>query len=144
MSDWTGDLKDLPPVRHVRALATSWRGWVILVFVAVQLLWPLEYYVGRRDPHDERFAWRMFSPMRMTTCAPVFDVAGEPVRLDSEFHEAWIELAKRGRFVVIEAMAQHLCAQHPDASVDVTLTCKYVDHPDRTFHGSDMCHHPLL
>ena len=56
----------MTPVAHIKALAATWRGRFILVFVLSQLLLPLHYYVGRRDPHDERFAWRMFSPMRMT------------------------------------------------------------------------------
>jgi hypothetical protein len=38
------------------------------VFVVSQPLLPLHYCMANRDDHDERFAWRMFSPMRMTRC----------------------------------------------------------------------------
>lgn len=128
----------------VRALARSWQGVVILGVVVAQLLLPLHYYAVRRDPHDERFAWRMFSPMRMARCTPAFTVDDKPVALAGRFHEAWIEIAARGRFVVIEEMAARLCAQHPGAAVRVQLRCTYLDRPAETFGGFDMCKAPLL
>ena len=132
------------PLRHVRALLSTWPGRFILVFVASQLALPLLYYVARRDPHDERFAWRMFSPMHMTRCTPTFKLDGNPVALASEFHEAWLVLADRGRFVIIEKMAAHLCAQHPGSSVVVSLACTYIDRPATTYGGNDMCRNPEL
>jgi hypothetical protein len=132
------------PVAHIKALAATWRGRFILVFVLSQLLLPLHYYVGRRDPHDERFAWRMFSPMRMTKCTPQITIDGKPLSLASEFHEAWIELAERGRFVVVEAMGAKLCHDHPGADVTVSLDCAYIDRPARQFGGYDMCIAPRL
>jgi hypothetical protein len=56
-------------LQHLQALARTGRGRFIIAFLAVQLLLPLHYYLVRHDPHDERFAWRMFSPMRMADCA---------------------------------------------------------------------------
>ena len=132
------------PVRHVRALLSTWRGRFIFVFLAVQLLLPLRYYVAHRDPHDERFAWRMFSPMRMARCNARFALDGRPIDLGRTFHEAWLELASRGRFVVIEAMAAHLCDQNPGKSVTVSLDCKYVDRDETTYGGHDMCKAPEL
>ena len=132
------------PVRHVRALVSTWRGRFIVAFLAIQLLLPLRYYVAHRDPHDERFAWRMFSPMRMARCQPHFAVDGKPLELGTVFHEAWVELAERGRFVVVEAMAEHVCKQHPGSSVTVSLDCKYVDRDDQTYGGYDMCKVPEL
>jgi hypothetical protein len=130
---------------HLDELVSSWPGRFILAFVVFQLLVPLGYYCGRRDPHDERFAWRMFSPMRMAHCDPHAKLDGKPFALDSEFHEAWIDLAERGRFVVIEAMAAHLCAEHAGASVEITLDCHYVDRPAPvTYGGFDMCQAPRL
>lgn len=134
----------MSPVAHIKALAATWRGRFILVFVLSQLLLPLHYYVGRRDPHDERFAWRMFSPMRMTRCAPRITIDGQPLALASEFHEAWIELAERGRFVVVEAMGARLCREHPGADVEVSLDCTYLDRPAASFGGYDMCIAPRL
>src|SRR5215467_8824044 len=115
------------PVKAIRALVRTWRGRFILVFVAAQLLLPLHYYVARRDLHDERFAWRMFSPMRMAKCTPKASLDGKPLDLNTEFHEAWMEMASRGRFVVVEAMGKRLCAQHPGANVTMSLDCTYID-----------------
>ncbi|HEU0033135.1 MAG TPA: hypothetical protein VFQ53_21025 [Kofleriaceae bacterium] len=120
------------------------RGWFIAIFVAVQLVLPLRYYLAHRDPHDERFAWRMFSPMRMATCTPAFEIDHKPVALGNEFHEAWIELARRGRFAVVEAMARRLCSDHPGAEVTVKLSCKYIDRAPVDYGGFDMCQLPEL
>jgi hypothetical protein len=136
--------RQLARLAAVRQLVTTWRGRFILAFLAAQLLIPLDYYVRRRDPHDERFAWRMFSPMRMTKCRPSFTVDGAPVELDAEFHEAWITAAKRGRASVIEAMAQRLCGKHPGKPVVVKLECEYFDRPAATYGPADLCTRPLL
>lgn len=134
----------IAPLRSLRALVATWRGRFILVFVVAQLLLPLHYYFARRDPHDERFAWRMFSPMRMAHCTPRFILDDRPLDLDGQFHEAWIELAERGRFVVVEAMAARLCKQHPGSSLKVSLDCTYVDRGNYSWGGYDMCQVPLL
>ena len=130
--------------RAVAGLVTTWQGWLILVVVASQLLLPLHYYTARRDLHDERFAWRMFSPMRMTECSVRATLDGAPLRLEREFHEAWIELARRGRFVVVEEMGARLCEKHPGKPVVFDLDCKYVDQPSRSFGGFNLCNVPLL
>jgi hypothetical protein len=125
------------------SLLASWRGRCIVAFLAVQLLLPLTYF-ARRDPHDERFAWRMFSPMRMAKCQPQFAIDGKPLALEREFHEAWIELAGRGRFGVVEAMAAHLCDLHPGSAVTVSLDCAYLDRASASYGGHDMCRDPEL
>ena len=130
--------------RAVRALVRTWQGIVILVVLVAQLLIPITYYVARRDPHDERFAWRMFSPMRMTKCTPRFSLDEKPVDLTAEFHEAWIEIARRGRFNVIEAMGAKLCEKHPGSQVHVIVDCQYVGRPAATWGGYDMCKVPFL
>lgn len=99
----------------------------IHLFVAVQIALPLTYYHARRDRYDERFAWRMFSADRMAVCAPIFRVGEQPVRLGSEFHEAWVNVARRGRRDVLEAMAARLCARNPGKPVTLEMTCKTVD-----------------
>jgi hypothetical protein len=130
--------------RHLRALAATWTGRFILAFVAVQLLLPLRYYAANRDPHDERFAWRMFSPMRMSGCTPTFVLDGHPMDLAKTFHEAWIQLAERGRFVVVEDMAARVCHDHPGSAVTVTLACSYLDRDAHTYGPQDMCKAPSL
>ena len=109
-----------------------------------QLVIPLYYYLAQRDPHDERFAWRMFSPMRMSKCTPTFTLDDKPMQLGTKFHEAWLEIAGRGRFGVIEAMGAALCKQHPSASIRVTLTCTYIDREPATYGGYNICTVPRL
>jgi hypothetical protein len=131
-------------VGAVKALLSTWAGRFIAVFVLVQLLLPLHYYLARKDPHDERFAWRMFSPMRMTRCQTTFMIDGKPANLGTEFHEAWIEVASRGRFTVVEAMGARLCAKYPKSEVRVSLDCTYLDREPRSYGGYDMCNVPQL
>ncbi len=129
----------------LRTFFGAWQGWFILLVIASQLLLPLHYYLARRDRHDERFAWRMFSPMRMAQCRPVFKVDDKPAPVGEMFHEAWLEIAKRGRFRVIEAMAAELCARNPGSAVTVLLTCTYVDRAEPVQYGGwNMCNVPLL
>jgi hypothetical protein len=128
----------------LQALTRSWRGRFILAFLAIQLLLPLHYYVLRHDPHDERFAWRMFSPMRMTQCSVRFAVDKQPVQLGTKFHEAWIEIAKRGRYAVLEQMAEKLCSDNPGKPVELGVDCTYLDRPAAHFGHADMCKDPAL
>ncbi len=128
---------------HVGALLSTWRGRGIALFVTAQLLLPILYYT-RKDPHDERFAWRMFSPMRMSRCKPVATIDGAPLNLFGEFHEAWMEIAQRGRFKVIEAMAAKLCSEHPKSEIRISIDCTYIDREPRSYGGYDMCNVPEL
>jgi hypothetical protein len=98
----------------------------ICAYIAAQLIAPLWYYAGSGDKNDERFAWRMFSSVRMIECRVEFRTgpAHQPVQnLGSRFHEAWINLAKRGRIEVITAMAEALCAGGEE-DVRAELSCK--------------------
>jgi hypothetical protein len=146
------------PDRWLLALLRTWRGRFIVAFVGVQLALPLHYYLARRDRHDERFAWRMFSPMRMVTCSdpadvarpagqrrpPRFAVDGQPVELEREFHDAWIVHAKRGRYAVLEKIGATLCAAHPGKPVRMTMTCAYLDGTTEQIGGFDLCKVPEL
>lgn len=131
-------------IRAFRALVSTWRGRFIAAFLAAQLLIPLHYYLLRRDPHDERYAWRMFSPTRMARCRSSFTIDNERVNLGAEFHEAWLTMVERGRVVVIEQMARRLCEKNPGKAVEVTLQCNYLDKPPATYGGFDLCTRPLL
>lgn len=114
----------------------------IHLFLVIQLALPLSYYAWREDGNDERFAWRMFSPVRMTRCTPVFTLgeARAPVRLSALFHEAWLTLASRGRQGVIMAMARSLCDSNPGQAVRIALTCRTVDgRVERREDGRDVC-----
>jgi len=132
------------PADHIRALTKTWHGRFILAFLAIQLLLPLQYYFVRHDPHDERFAWRMFSPMRMARCSTRFSVESQPVAVGTEFHEAWIEIAGRGRYAVLEGMAEKLCKEHPGKPVELSVDCTYLDRPAAHIGHADMCKEPEL
>ena len=136
-------LRWLARTPHVGALLSTWRGRAIALFVVVQLLLPLLYFT-RKDPHDERFAWRMFSPMRMAHCTPTATIDDAPFNLGRAFHEAWLELAQRGRFRVIEAMGARLCQEHPNTKVRISIDCVYLDREPRSYGGYDMCQVPEL
>ena len=130
--------------RAVGVMVKTWQGSLILVVIAAQLLLPLHYYTARRDLHDERFAWRMFSPIRMTECAVRATLDGAPLPLEREFHEAWIALARRGRSVVVEQMGARLCEKYAQKPVVFHLDCKYVGQPSQSFGGFNLCNVPLL
>jgi len=130
--------------RAVSGMIRTWQGWLIMAVVASQLLLPLHYYTVRRDPHDERFAWRMLSPMRTTDCAVRATLDGTPLPLEREFPEAWIALARRGRFAVIEEMGARLCEKYKRKPVVFQLECKYVGKPPELFGGFNMCNVPLI
>jgi hypothetical protein len=137
-------LRELARVTKLSALMASWQGRFIAVFLLVQLLLPLHYYLARKDPHDERFAWRMFSPMRMSRCSPTVMMNDKPVNLASEFHEAWLVIASRGRFSVLEAMGAKLCAKYPKSDVRLSIECTYLDREPQFYGGYDMCTVPYL
>jgi hypothetical protein len=128
----------------VPEILRTWRGRFIVAIVASQLAIPIHYYVNHRDPHDERFAWRMFSPMRMTKCTAAWTKDGTALDPMREFHEAWNELAERGRFTVIEAMGAQLCGKYKGSQIRVSLTCSYIDQPDQHYGGYDICTVPEL
>ena len=59
---------------------TAGNGRWIALFLVVQMAVPASYYL-RKDRHDERFSWRMFSTMRMAKCDPEVNVGGARVAL---------------------------------------------------------------
>ena len=135
---------DLAAARALGRWLTRWPGWFIAAFVTVQLALPLHYYLLRRDAHDERFAWRMFSPTRMVRCELTMTVDDQPVNLGREFHEAWLALAARGRRTVIEAMGQRLCRQHRGSVVVARAACTPLRGEPYPLGGFDLCTIPDL
>lgn len=84
----------------------------IVVWLALQIGLPLRYYLGA-DRFDERFAWRMFSPVRMVACQTRFidETGGEQrlVRPAGELHEVWTGLIARARRSIIDGYARRWC-----------------------------------
>jgi hypothetical protein len=92
-------------------------------FVLFQLIAPLTYYL-RDDPYDERFAWRMFSAVRLYRCQTrAYDVLEDedgrervrPVHLMSFVHVAWVTTLRRNRRDVVLAFLERRC-EESDAS----------------------------
>lgn len=107
------------------------RSAFIVVWLALQIGLPLRYYMGD-DVFDERFAWRMFSPVRLVPCQVRFiDTTGggqELVRPETELHEVWTALLTRARRSVIEGYAERWCDVRearggPPPSLRVDITC---------------------
>lgn len=116
---------EAPPSGSSRTL----RNLIIAAFLALQIGLPLSYYLGD-TPHDERFAWRMFSPVRLVTCQVELKDGATGQRIDpyAEMHVVWFNLMKRGRLPVVEAFAEHWCgdqvaAGRADPDLRVTLSC---------------------
>lgn len=98
----------------------------IVALLALQIGLPLSYYLGD-TPYDERFAWRMFSPIRLIKCSvTLYDEthgAQERLRDLAEMHVVWRNLMRRGRIPVVEAFARTWCAEAPGRKLTVDLTC---------------------
>jgi hypothetical protein len=96
------------------------RSAFIVVWIGLQTALPLSYYVGD-DAFDERFAWRMFSPVRMVTCQTRFidatDGLQTTVRAAADVHEVWASLLTRARWDVIAGYARRYCGQRRAAGV---------------------------
>lgn len=103
--------------------------WLWLL-VALQVAIPASYYLVREDRDDERFAWRMFSTVRLTRCRVLaFDIlraGGGAMRFDGKgpqersavdmprsLHASWLRSLERGRKHVIEHFLAARCEQ-PD------------------------------
>ena len=116
----------------------GWRTPFIAAWLIVQLVLPASYYVraasvppegeGHADAYDERWSWRMFSPVRMLRCKPEYTLDGQgPANLERYVHSAWISLLKRGRMDVVEGVSAHLCAREEVESVRLELECREAD-----------------
>lgn len=103
-----------------------WSSRFLIVFIAIQLIIPLTYYL-RSDPFDERFAWRMFSAVRMFRCDTVatetIDDRDRPVDMRRAVHRAWFNTLKRNRRAVIHGFLEDRCDRGAQ-QVELTNTCR--------------------
>ena len=104
----TGSGPDAPQrLLAVRILAGVWVAFLVLV--------PLRYYLlPGHDPYDERFAWRMFSAVRVQQCQTVveetrFGEETRPINLQTSLPAPWISLLQRNRPAVIESFLNFRC-----------------------------------
>ncbi len=103
----------------------------IAAVVVFQLLLPVRYYASD-DAFDERFAWRMFSPIRVVKCEAKWTegAARSRVIVSRDVPFIWTTLMKRARLDVFAGYAKHRC-EKLEAGGDVAQV--YVDL---------VCHHP--
>ena len=113
---------------------------VITLFFGAQLWVAGSYYLGDY-PWDERFSWRMFSTVRSLSCQPQLwsldptssssqicpdgqTLGCRPLRLSTQYHMVWVNLLKRGRLQVLDAVARDRCeALGEGGAVFVGLNC---------------------
>lgn len=101
-----------------------------VLFLLSQLVLPLRYYLqdgGDYAKYDERFAWRMFSPVRMVRCSGEFRQDGVAKPLSQNYHMTWSTLFKRGRPDVLQGIADDLCADEGVKEVTLTFQCREAD-----------------
>lgn len=101
-------------------------GWLLAAFVGLQLLIPLRYYLGD-DLYDERFAWRMFSQVRVQECSAEASEDGRPLAPYSILPAPWVSLLSRNRPAVVGRFLAWRCAAEGERErVRVTTTCRDV------------------
>lgn len=102
----------------------------IVVAVLAQLLVPPTYYL-RDDPYDERFAWRMFSGVRLQECElGVFETRGAGEQAVNPYQvvpAGWVEGLKRNRRRVVERYLTLRCEREGTTQVRVENRCVEVD-----------------
>jgi hypothetical protein len=107
----------------------------ILAYLVVQVALPLAYYAGLRARTDERFAWRMFSAVRLDPCEVE---VSEKVRRDGTptirkvpihqiLQEGWVHELRRGQPRVVDRFLRRLCED--DGAMEVTFSrrCRPTD-----------------
>ena len=113
------------PQGHARTLALR----VFLVFLVFQVVVPVTYYL-RDDAYDERFAWRMFSAVRLHECqtlATEDSGAGfVSIPLARVIHNAWIRHLGRNRRDVVDAFLLRRCEEENVRAVRVVNQCRGV------------------
>jgi hypothetical protein len=99
------------------------------LWLAFHLLVPLRYYVlPDHDSYDERFAWRMFSAVRVQRCEVTVEEtivdAPRQVRLSTWLPMPWISLVERNRPAVQRGLLGFRCeAETHPRRVEVTSRC---------------------
>lgn len=112
----------------MRARVTSVALWML---VAIQVAIPASYYLWRSPGDDERFAWRMFSAVRLKRCTvTVYDSEAawneeRPITLAHAAHASWVRSMGRGRQRVIERFLATRCTSESGAAPMLRRRCSW-------------------
>lgn len=95
-----------------------WIAFAIAAFLISQIVIPLSYYLGD-EPTSERFAWRMFSSIDLSTwkteISAVVEENGQlvvrDVPLRAILQESHWKMVERGQLDVVEPLMQKLIRQ---------------------------------
>lgn len=101
---------------------------IALAWLAIQVAVPARYYFSD-DIYDERFAWRMFSAVRVQDCnVTAREVVGgmeRPIQLSSVLPLPWITLLQRNRPAVVARFLAWRCASDAEPSeVRLATVCR--------------------
>lgn len=100
------------------------------VWLLLHVATPLSYYVSD-DVYDERFAWRMFSAVRVQQCSvdarETVEGVERVIPLQSVIPAPWVSLLQRNRPAVLRRFLEFRCASdaHP-SDVRLTHVCRSV------------------
>lgn len=101
-------------------------GWLWLV-IALQIAVPASYYF-KADRDDERFAWRMFSAVRVKRCeVRLRELKGgqlQEAKLEYLLHASWRQALARGRRRVMEKLLSERCRTPGLQRVELVRSCK--------------------
>jgi hypothetical protein len=105
---------------------------LIGAYLVVQLLLPLRYYLGLAPERDERFAWRMFSSVRLQQCTlQLFELVGassvvnREVPVEQVVGTEWAEILSRGWKNAVDRLLERRCAASPRTMVaGLSRTCR--------------------
>jgi hypothetical protein len=116
-------------VLPVPSVFRSYAWWWLAV--ALQVAIPASYYLRTEALDDERFAWRMFSDVRLKRCrVRAFEEARAggaraEIRLPQVLHSSWVHGLERGRRRIIERFLETRCSASVRAA-QLVRTCSGV------------------
>lgn len=95
-----------------------WIGIGIAAFLLVQTLIPLSYY-WNDEPTSERFSWRMFSSVDLSTWDTQItelveqgnEVVEQQVPIHAELQETYVKAIQRAQFDIVEAFMRQRAEQ---------------------------------
>ncbi len=96
---------------------------------------PLGYYLGWRSPADERFAWRMFSAVRLDRCEAAVtetvrdgaSTAARPLPLRETLQRGWLVQLTRGQPRVVDRILARACDDEGVLAATLIRRCRATD-----------------